>query len=492
MGYVLGLDLGTSALKALLVDEKGIVIANESSQYPTFSKEAGFNEQDPNDWLLACDNVFSKLTRKVVDFQEKLVGLSFSGQMHSLVLLDEQNQVLRPAILWNDVRTTKQCAEIMAKASFELLKVTKNQALEGFTLPKIRWVMANEPEIWAKVAHILLPKDYLRWYLTGRLATDYSDAAGTLLLDVTTKQWSQTLLDIFEIPVCKLPPLVNSFARTDELRPEIRQKYQLKKEVAVFAGAADNACAAVGSGLHSTDTALVSIGTSGVFLAIEPDTTVDYQGKLHFFNHAYPNEYYAMGVTLSAGASLNWFKKTFAPDQSFETLLAKIKTVAPGSDGLFFTPYLSGERTPYFDSHVRGSFIGIDNRHDFAHFVRAVVEGITFSLRDSQTLLTTVGKRRFQRIISVGGGAKNKTWLQIQADIFNTPVVSLISEQGPSLGAAMIAALGLGWFDSIQDCIKIFVKYSEVIYPNESNVLRYDVIYEKYRQIYPNNVEFFH
>lgn len=491
MGYILGLDLGTSALKGLLVDEKGRVIASESSKYQTFSKKPGFSEQNPNDWLLACDAIFAKLTQKVEGFQKKLEGLSFSGQMHSLVLLDSQNQVLRPAILWNDVRTTKQCTEIMAEASLKLVKITKNRALEGFTLPKIRWVMENEPEIWAQVAHILLPKDYLRWYLDGRLATDYSDAAGTLLLDTTAKKWSTTLLDTFDIPICKLPPLVNSFEKTGNLKREIRQKYQLEKEVAVFAGAADNACAAVGSGLRTSDTALVSVGTSGVFLATEPNTLVDYQGKLHFFNHAYANEYYAMGVTLSAGASLNWFKKTFAPDQSFEVLLSKLNTVEPGSDGLLFTPYLSGERTPYFDSQIRGSFIGIDGRHTFAHFVRAVVEGITFSLRDSQTLLKTVGKRKFRKIISVGGGAQNKDWLQIQADVFNTPVVSLVSEQGPALGAVMIAALGLGWFDSMANCIDTFVKYSETIYPKETDVLIYDTVYKKYQRIYTDQVDFF-
>lgn len=491
MSYVLGLDLGTSSLKALLVNKAGEVIASESSQYEVFSKETGFSEQNPSDWIEACDTIFSKLTQKVNDFQSELEAISFSGQMHSLVLLDEQYNVLRPAILWNDVRTTKQCEEIMEKAGSELLRISKNQALEGFTLPKILWVMENEPEIWRKTAHILLPKDYLRWYLDGRLAMDYSDAAGTLLLDVEAQKWSETLLDIFNIPLKKLPSLMHSFELTGNLREEMKQKYQLEKNVSVFTGAADNACAAIGSGLNTSDTALVSIGTSGVFLTIEPNAEVDYKGKLHFFNHAYLNSYYSMGVTLSAGASLNWFKKTFAPNQTFETLLSVIKDVPPGSEGLLFTPYLQGERTPYFDSKVRGSFVGIDNHHSFSNFVRAVVEGITFSLKDSQMLMENVGKKKFQKIIAVGGGARNQEWLQIQADIFDTPVVSLTSEQGPSLGAAMIAAMGLNWFESLEDCIETFVKFSEIVYPEKMNVLAYKPVYDKYKKIYANNINLF-
>ncbi|WP_165002800.1 MULTISPECIES: xylulokinase [unclassified Enterococcus] len=492
MSYVLGLDLGTSSLKALLVNEEGEVIASESSQYESFSDETGFSEQNPSDWLDACDRIFSKLNQKADDFQSKLEGISFSGQMHSLVLLDEQGQVLRPAILWNDVRTTKQCEEIMEKAGTELLSITKNRAIEGFTLPKILWVMENEPEIWRKAAHILLPKDYLRWYLTGELAMDYSDASGTLLLDVKEQKWSETLLDIFDIPLEKLPALVNAFDLTGDVREEIKGKYQLENKVSVFAGAADNACAAIGSGLNSTDTALVSIGTSGVFLTIEPDIDADYKGKLHFFNHANPNEYYSMGVTLSAGASLTWFKNTFAPNQTFEALFSLIKQVPPGSEGLVFTPYLQGERTPYFDSSVRGSFVGIDSHHSLPNFVRAVVEGITFSLKDSQELMETVGQKNFQTIISVGGGARNKEWLQIQADVFDTPVVSLTSEQGPSLGAAIIAAMGLSWFPSLEKCIEIFVEFSERVYPNKRNVSTYQTVYEKYKKIYPDNTDFFH
>lgn len=491
MSYVLGLDLGTSSLKALLVNKEGTVISSESSQYEVFSETAGFSEQNPSDWLAACTTIFSKLAQKVDDFQSELEGISFSGQMHSLVLLDEHYNVLRPAILWNDVRTTEQCKEIMERAGSEILDITKNRALEGFTLPKILWVMENEPEIWAQVAHILLPKDYLRWYLNGRLAMDYSDAAGTLLLDVGEQKWSEKLLDCFEISLDRLPPLVNAFDFTGYLREDIRQKFHFEKNVAVFAGAADNASAAVGSGLISSDTALVSIGTSGVFLTAETNSVVDYKGKLHFFNHAFTNEFYSMGVTLSAGASLNWFKKTFAPMQTFEELLHLVKDVPPGSDGLLFTPYIAGERTPYFDSKVRGNFIGIDNHHSFSTFTRAVIEGITFSLKDSQVLMETIGDKNFQKIISVGGGARSKEWLQIQADIFNTPIVTLASEEGPSLGAAMIAASGLSWFDSLEQCINKFVHYSETVYPNEGDVQAYEKAYENYKKIYSNNVDLF-
>lgn len=394
MGYVLGLDLGTSSLKALLMNKNGEVVANESSNYEVTSEKLGYSEQNPMDWIDACNIVFSNLAKKVEDFQTELEGISFSGQMHSLVLLDDQYNVLRPSILWNDVRTTKQCKEIMEISRLILLDTAKNPALEGFTLPKILWVKENEPDIWAKVKHILLPKDYLRWYLDGNLFTDYSDAAGTLLLDVTHKKWSKELLEIFQIPLDSLPTLVHSFDFTGYLREEIKQKFQFKKNIAVFAGAADNACAAVGSGLNSPDIALVSVGTSGVFLSIESTNFVDYKGKLHFFNHAISNEYYSMGVTLSAGASLNWFKKTFSPSKTFDELLSLVKHVPSGSEGLLFAPYIFGERTPYFDSNIRGSFIGIDSQHRFAHFVRAVIEGITFSLKDSQVLMENQAKKK--------------------------------------------------------------------------------------------------
>lgn len=482
MAYVLGIDLGTSSLKGTLVDNDGKVRAIASSEYALSHPKAGHSEQDPKAWIKACSEVLGQLKQQVADFTTGLAGISFSGQMHSLVLLDENFEVLRPAILWNDVRTTAQCEMIMQTYGPELQQITGNIALEGFTLPKILWVKEHEPQIWEQTRHILLPKDYLRWWLTGNLAMDFSDAAGTLLLDLEHKQWSKAVLEHFEIPETIMPPLVRSSEATGNLREAVKQEFGFKNDVMTFAGGADNACAALGAGILKDDVGMVSIGTSGVFLRAQPKF-VDHQGKLHFFTHAVDDHYYSMGVTLAAGHSLNWFRDTFAPDKSFAELLANVGKIAIGAEGLLFTPYLVGERTPYFDSQIRGSFIGIDARHTLDHFARAVLEGITFSLKNSQCLLDP--KHELQRLVSVGGGAKNAVWLQMQADIFNMPVTTLEVEQGPGLGAAMLAATGLGWYADLDECVDNFVAYGDTIMPTPENVDKYQRIYEVYRKIYP-------
>lgn len=486
MSYVLGIDLGTSSLKGLLVDKTGQVVASASEDYGLIHLQPGFSEQNPADWVTACDKVFEKLSEKVADFRSQLEGISFSGQMHSLVLLDEESQILRPAILWNDTRTSNQCRIIEEKLGDKLLKITRNLALEGFTLPKILWVQENEPELWSQVRHLMLPKDYLGFYLTGNYHTDFSDAAGTLLLDIEKAEWSVEIADTFGIPLSYLPKVVAASGEIGTVCAEVRERYGLERDVKVFAGGADNACAAIGAGILSNQVGMASIGTSGVFLSYEGQDTPDYQGKLHFFNHALSDNYYSMGVTLAAGHSLNWFRDTFAKGQSFAALLADVKTIAPGSDGLLFTPYIVGERTPHVDSQIRGSFIGIDTSHTMAHFTRSVLEGITFSLKDSQTLMSEVAGKTFSRIVSVGGGAKNKDWLQMQADIFNAEIVALTAEQGPGLGAAMLAALGCGWFSDIESCAATFVEYTEAIQPIPENVAIYTKVYEEYRRIYPN------
>lgn len=486
MSYVLGIDLGTSSLKGLLVDQTGKVIATASSEYGLIHLQSGYSEQEPKEWVRACDEVLVQLAKDVPDFTEKVEGISFSGQMHSLVLLDEEEQVLRPAILWNDTRTTAQCRQIEKVLGDRLLAVTRNLALEGFTLPKILWVQENEPELWAHVRHLMLPKDYLGFYLTGQYHTDFSDAAGTLLLDIEQGKWSEEIAKAFNIPLAYLPKVVSASDSIGTVLPALKEKFGFVKDVKVFAGGADNACAAVGAGILSSDVGMASIGTSGVFLSYEGQGTPDYEGKLHFFNHALANSYYSMGVTLAAGHSLNWFRDTFAKGQGFAELLAPVSEVAVGSDGLLFTPYIVGERTPHVDSAIRGSFIGIDTTHTLAHFTRAVLEGITFSLKDAQTLMADVAGKSFKRIVSVGGGAKNKDWLQMQADIFNAEVVALQAEQGPGLGAAMLAALGCGWFDNIEACAEVFVDYTAPVQPIAENVAAYETIYERYRRVYPN------
>lgn len=484
MAYVLGLDLGTSALKGLLVNQDGSVVMEASASYPLDTPKVGFSEQNPNCWMEAADKVLQELLTKVSDMKELLEGISFSGQMHSLVLLDEKNEPVRPAILWNDVRTTKQCKEIEEDAGELVLSATKNIALEGFTLPKILWVQEHEPEIWSKVRHIQLPKDYLRLWLTDAYYMDYSDAAGTLMLNQDTKQWDLEILKQFNIPVSLLPKLIDSSAVVGEMKPALTERYGFSRAVKIIAGGADNACAAVGAGIVNEGIGMCSIGTSGVFLSYEEDMDKEYQGKLHVFHHAVKDTAYSMGVTLAAGNSLNWFKQTFASNQSFEELLSEIQTVAIGSEGLLFSPYVAGERTPYSDSRIRGSFIGIDTHHQLKHFTRSVLEGITFSLKDSQLIMEEVANKKFERIVSVGGGAKNREWLQMQANIFDVPIVSLTTEQGPGLGAAMLAAVGCGWFPDLRVCAEKFVSFKEEIQPQAENVKAYKDVYMRYRKIY--------
>ena len=484
MGYVLGIDLGTSSLKGLLMNKSGEVVAFAGYDYPLLHPKKSYSEQNPEEWVKACENVFKALSEKVGDFKAELEGIAISGQMHGLVTLDGEDKVVRPAILWNDTRTTKQCTEIMEGFGERLINITKNKALEGFTLPKILWMQEEERELWVKVAHIMLPKDYLIFRLTGEFATDYSDAAGTLLLDVAAKKWSDEILAKYNIDGKILPKLYNSIDCVGKIKAEYQKEFGFKKEVKVMGGGADNACAAVGSGIVSNGIGMVSIGTSGVFLSYEDEAHSNYSGRLHLFNHGIPDAYYSMGVTLAAGHSLNWFKETFAPKESFEELLSDIDKISAGSDGLLFDPYIVGERTPYADSKVRGSFTRIDTTHTRAHFARAVLEGITFSLRDSMELMSELTAKKFDKILSVGGGSKNKDWLQMQADIFDTEIITLTTEQGPGLGAAMMAAVGAGWFADLKECAKTFVHYKSGISPVKENVLKYNEAYESYKKVY--------
>lgn len=483
MSYVIGIDLGTSAVKALLVDREGAVAAEVTRSYPLFHEHTGWSEQKPDDWVDATIEALHELTSTLGAAAEQIEGISFSGQMHGLVLLNDQGNPVRNAILWNDTRTTEQCREIEHTLGDKLLSITRNPALEGFTLPKILWVRQHEPSVFAGAVQFLLPKDYVRYRLTGLKHMDYSDAAGTLLLDVAGKQWSSDVLQAFGLPTSFCPPLVESHELVGTLLPELAESTGLSAATKIFAGGADNACGAIGAGILSEGLTLCSIGTSGVILSYENDKTKDFAGKVHFFNHGKSDSFYAMGVTLAAGYSLSWFKNTFAPEQTFTQLLEGIGEIKPGSGGLLFTPYLVGERTPHADSIIRASFIGADGSHEKAHFVRAVMEGITFSLNESVDIFRNAGKK-VEKMISIGGGAQNPVWLQMQADIFNATVVALENEQGPGLGAAMLAAYGCGWFESLEACAEQFVKHAASYSPQPQAVETYAEIFRVYQQVY--------
>lgn len=484
MKYVIGIDLGTSAVKILLVNQEGVVVQEVSKSYPLIQEKTGYSEQDPKNWV---DQTVAGLSDLLMNFNggpEDIEGMSFSGQMHGLVLLDENNNVLRHAILWNDTRTTEQCKQIYDVVGEEqLLEITKNPALEGFTLPKLLWVKEHEPDLYAKAHKFVLPKDYLRYKLTGELHMEYSDAAGTLLLDVGSKTWSNEICRWLGIDSTLCPPLVDSHEEVGEISTKIAAIIGLSNKTSVFAGGADNACGAIGSGILEDGKTLCSIGTSGVVLSYESSDDKDFQGKVHYFNHGAPNAFYTMGVTLSAGYSLSWFKDVFAKEETFEELVAEVSSVPVGSNGLLFTPYLVGERTPHADALVRGSFIGMDSSHQRKDFVRAVLEGITFSLNESIETFRENGKK-IDTIISTGGGTKNEDWLQMQADIFDATIVKLSSEQGPGMGAAMLAAYGVGWFDSLKTCAKVFLNVDKEFRPVEENAKRYKKLFEIYKDIY--------
>lgn len=483
MSYVVGIDLGTSAVKALLVDKNGTVAAEASRSYPLFHEHSGWSEQKPEDWVQATIEALNELASSSGIAADQIEGISFSGQMHGLVLLDAAHKPVRNAILWNDTRTTEQCREIERVLGDKLLGITRNPALEGFTLPKILWVRQYEPQAFEQAELFVLPKDYVRYALTGELNMDYSDAAGTLLLDVAGKEWSSDVLAAFSLPSSFCPPLVESHGLVGTLLPEIAERTGLQPSTKVFAGGADNACGAIGAGILSEGLTLSSIGTSGVILAYENDKNKDFQGKVHFFNHGKENSFYAMGVTLAAGYSLSWFKKTFAPNETFDEMLQGVGEVKPGAGGLIFTPYLVGERTPHADPSIRASFIGVDGSHERIHFARAVMEGITFSLNESVDLFRSVGKT-VDKVVSIGGGAQNPVWLQMQADIFNATVVALENEQGPGLGAAMLAAYGCGWFDSLEACADKFVKHAASYEPQPEAVETYKGLFRIYQQVY--------
>lgn len=484
MKYVIGVDLGTSAVKILLVNQKGDVIQEVSKPYPLIQEKTGYSEQNPQDWVDQTVAGLSDLMQTFEGRPEDIKGISFAGQMHGLVLLDEHNDVLRNAILWNDTRTTEECNDIYDIVGKErLLDITKNPALEGFTLPKLLWVKKHESDVYAQAAKFVLPKDYVRYRLTGELHMEYSDAAGTLLLDVPNKKWSRELCALMDISFGMCPPLVASHEQVGTLKDYYVEQTGLTAATRMFAGGADNACGAIGAGILEDGKTLCSTGTSGVVLSYEANDNMDLGGEVHYFNHGAPDVFYTMGVTLAAGYSLSWFKEVFATGESYDDLLADINTVAVGANGLLFTPYIVGERTPHADPVIRGSFIGMDSSHERKHFVRAVLEGITFSLNESIEIFRENGKT-IDTIVSIGGGAKNDAWLQMQADIFNARVVGLENEQGPGMGAAMLAAYGCGWFESLKACADEFLLVEKAFTPVSENVETYKRVFQIYQNVY--------
>lgn len=486
MSFLLGLDIGTSGVKGLLIAADGEIRCTNMENYPLFTPHSGWAEQNPEDWWTATKKCIKGLIQKSKINAGDIKGISFSGQMHSSVFLDKDMEVIRPAILWSDTRTSKQCREIYERAGGlkDLIDFVSNPALEGFTAPKILWLKDNEPANFQKVKLVLLPKDYIRYQLTGEIHTEVSDGAGTLLMDVKEKDWSDLLLKRLGLSREILPPVVDSITVTGKVSINAAQETGLMAGIPVVAGGADNACGAIGSGIIKDGRVMASIGTSGVVVAQTAEPLADSGGKLHLFNHAVPDNWYMMGVMLSAGMSFSWLKEElFANGFDYNQLNIMASEVEPGSEGLIFLPYLYGERTPYADANARGVFFGISGKHQQRHFVRSVMEGVSFGLRDSLELVKNKDvKLRDVRVI--GGGARSKVWQQILADIFGHDISLLNVEEGPAFGAAIIAGVGTGVYSSFSEIDQGIVRVTRTISPIEANVRYYNQLYKIYKDLY--------
>jgi xylulokinase len=451
---VVGIDVGTSGLKAIALSESGAVVARTERTYPLSTPQPGWSEQNPDHWVSAARDALAALPEPE--------GIGFSGQMHGLVSLDANESVIRPAILWNDGRTTAECREIEATIGLErLIVLTGNRALEGFTAPKLLWLRHHEPESYARIDSILLPKDYVRLKLLGERAIDVADASGTLLLDVANRRWSDEVTDALEIPRDWLPPVHES--------PDI-------------AGAGDQAAAAVGVGVIEVGPLSVVLGTSGVVFSTLPAYAADPAARTHTFCHAVPGVWHAMGVMLSAAGSLSWLQGIVG--DSFDRLVAEAEPWEPGAEGLTFLPYLVGERTPHANPDARAAFAGLSVRHDRGALVRAVLEGVAYGLRDILELLRDLGVQPTVGRVS-GGGSRSDLWLNIVASVLGVPLERMENEDGSAFGAALLAGVRTGLFGSVQEAVATCVRVRETIEPNPEWARVYDSGYERFRTLYP-------
>lgn len=486
----LGIDLGTSSVKVLAVDQNGNILGETSKEYPVHYPKANWAEQNPEDWWMNTKEAIKEVIGKNNIPSDQVRSIGFSGQMHGLVALDGNNNVLLPAILWCDQRTSEECEDITNYFGQEkLTELVGNKALTGFTAPKILWVKKNHPELFSQICHILLPKDYIRFKLTGDYATDVSDASGMLLLDVKNRIWSKEMLDFLQIKEANLPQLYESYEVTGKLKEEVKNELGLSGEVLVVGGAGDNAAGAIGTATINEGTVMVTLGTSGVVFAAHDGYAVDTRNRLHAFCHA-NGKYHSMGVMLSAASCLKWWVEEVNKGMEFNDLLKEAEKVEPGCGGVIFLPYLMGERTPYADPNARGTFLGLSMTTNRGDMTRAVLEGVSFGLRDSLEILKDIGVSVSQ-IIAIGGGSKSSLWKQILADIFGESIEEINTNQGGALGAAILAGVGSGEFDSIENACSKFIKVVGSVKPIQQNVEKYNKIYKLYTQAYESLKKWF-
>ena len=483
MTVLLGVDVGTGGARAVAVSDDGELIADASAGYDLLTPRPGWTEQRPEDWWEGTRRVLAEVARATAG--QEIAGLGLTGQMHGSVFLDASDAVVRPALLWNDQRTERQCEAITERVGAErLVQAAGNPALTGFQAPKILWLAEEEPEHYRQVAAVLLPKDYVRLLLTGERATDASDASGTLLLDVRARDWSAEILDALEIPREWLPRVHEGTEATGALRDAVADDLGLPRGLPVAAGGGDNAAAAVGVGVVREGRLSSSVGTSGVVFAHRDAFTPDPSGRVHAFCHALPGAFHLMAVALSSGGSLSWWRERFGAGEDFDALVAEAAAVEPGAEGLLFMPYLTGERTPHLDPAARGGFLGLTVRHGRGHLTRAVMEGVAFSMRDGLEIMRALGTPD-DDVRAVGGGARSELWLRLQADVYGRPIRRTAIDEGPAYGAALLGGVAAGVFASAEEAGTRVRLREEVVEPDPERVRLYDELYGIYAGLYP-------
>ena len=481
---LLGIDVGTGGTRVVLIDPSGAVVASSASEHAGIhSAQIGWAEQDPEDWWRATREALAGVMAASELARNQIKAVGFTGQMHGCVMLDADGTVLRPALIWCDQRTQPQCDWLTEKIGFErLIELTCNPALPNFTLTKLLWVREHQPEIFSKISHVLCPKDYVRYRLTGEFAMDMQEASGTLLLDVANRRWSTEMAEATRIPMEWLPRLFESPEICAGVSAVGAGETGLAVGTPVVAGAGDQGAGAVGMGILAPGSVSATIGTSGVVFAATDSPVMDRLGRLHTFCHAAPGRWHVMGVTNGAGLSLRYFRDTFTPGSNYDMLADGAAEAPAGSEGLMWAPYLFGERTPHLDPEARAAFVGITASHRQGHFVRAVMEGVAFSLRETLTLFRELGVP-VKAIRLGGGGARSALWRQIQADVYGQPVEVLVAEEGAAFGAALLAGTGIGVWDSVEAACAATVHVAQTLAPKNAAVM--DEAYQQYRRIYP-------
>jgi xylulokinase len=483
--YFLGIDVSTTGAKALLIDEKGRVAASATTALTLQTPKPLWSEQDPREWWTGTAASIRKALSDAGAEGGDVAAVGLTGQMHGLVLLDGQRNVLRPAILWNDQRTGAECAEIERRVGrAQLIREVGNVALTGFTAPKILWVRKHEPEVYARARLVLLPKDYVRLRLTGEAAMDKADGSGTILFDLKARTWSRLVLDKLDIPAGWLPPTFEGPEVTGKVSAESAAETGLSAGTPVMAGGGDQSAGAVGAGAVRPGVVSLTLGTSGVVFATTDAPLVEPEGRLHAFCHAVPGRWHFMGVTLCAAGSLQWYHDTLTPAESFGDIVGEAGEAPAGSEGLLFMPYLSGERTPHPDPLARGSFVGLTVRHRRAHLTRAVLEGVAYSMRDCFGLLQGAGLGAVSEVRIAGGGAKGALWRRIVASVVGLPMVTVNSTEGAAYGAALLGAVGCGAWPSVEAACDATIAATGRDEPVAEWSEAYEALYPRYRELY--------